>query len=293
MAKQNDQNSFQPEKLDVTIPGEKTEKGHLHPITQVLRKAEEIFSSLGFNVVEGPEVETEWYNFDALNIPKDHPARDMWDTFWIKPRNDAEINAEKRGKVQRNSAFRVRRSSALLLRTHTSPVQIRYMEKHQPPFRIVVPGRVFRYEATDASHEINFYHLEGLMVDKNISAANFKAIIERFFQLFFQKNITTRIRPSYFPFTEPGFEVDISCAVCRGKGCSVCSKRGWIEVAGAGMVHPQVFKAGGLIPKSVNQKTGWQGFAFGIGLDRLAMMKYKIDDVRLLYGGDLRFLRQF
>ncbi len=281
------------EKIDVTIPGEKLEKGHLHPITRVLQKSEEIFSSLGFKMVEGPEIETEWYNFDALNIPKNHPARDMWDTFWLKSRNDAEINAKERGKVQRNSAFRVRRSSALLLRTHTSPVQVRYMEKNQPPIRIIVPGRVFRYEATDASHEINFYHLEGLMVDKNITAANFKAVIEKFFQLFFQKNIKIRIRPSYFPFTEPSFETDISCMVCQGKGCSVCSQRGWVEVAGAGMVHPQVLKAGGLIPKSVNPKTGWQGFAFGVGLDRLAMMKYKIDDVRLLYSGDLRFLTQF
>lgn len=273
-------------KIDITIPVKQEKRGSLHPLTQILRKAEEIFYSLGFVIVEGPEVETEWYNFNALNIPKDHPARDMWDTFWLRQNdddNDDDIKSQK-SKVK---------SQRSLLRTHTSPVQIRYMEKNNPPFRIIVPGRVFRYEATDASHEINFYHLEGLMVDKEISSANFKAIIQRFFQLFFKKDIKTRLRPSYFPFTEPSFEIDINCLVCKGKGCNVCSQKGWIEVAGAGMVHPQVLKAGGLIPKSVNQKNGWQGFAFGMGLDRLAMMKYKINDVRLLYSGDLRFLQQF
>jgi phenylalanyl-tRNA synthetase alpha chain len=253
--------------IDVTLPGKKISTGHLHPITQVRREVEDIFERLGFSVIEGPEIETERYNFDALNIPKDHPARDAWDTFWLK----------KTGKEKDN----------LLLRTHTSPVQIRYMEKHNPPLRIVVPGRVFRYEATDASHEMNFYHIEGLMVDKEVSVANFKAIIGKFLEMFFKKSIKIRLRPSYFPFTEPSFEIDMSCLVCGGKGCSVCSQRGWLEMAGAGMVHPEVFKAVKMNPKN------WQGFAFGLGLDRLTMMKYKIDDVRLLYNGDLRFLKQF
>jgi phenylalanyl-tRNA synthetase alpha chain len=248
--------------IDITIPGKRPIIGHLHPLTQVQRKVEEIFQSMGFSVVEGPEIETEWYNFDALNIPKDHPARDMWNTFCLK-------------------------DNKLILRTHTSPVQVRYMEKNNPPFRIIVPGRIFRHEATDATHEMQFYHVEGLMVDKNISVANFKAIIQEFFRRFFQKEIGIRLRPSYFPFTEPSFEIDINCVVCGGKGCSVCQKSGWLEMMGAGMVHPNVYKNSGLNPKN------WQGFAFGIGMDRLAMMKYKIHDIRLFHSGDLIFLKQF
>jgi phenylalanyl-tRNA synthetase alpha chain len=236
--------------IDVTAPGKKPILGHLHPLTLVRRKVEEIFQTMGFSVVEGPEMETEWYNFDALNIPKDHPARDLWDTFYLE--------------------------NGLLLRTHTSPVQIRYMEKNQPPLRIIVPGRVFRHEATDASHEINFYQVEGLMVGREVSVANFKAIIQEFLQRFFEKPIKIRLRPSFFPFTEPSFEVDIASAGSD-----------WLELMGAGMVHPNVLKAAGLNPKM------WQGFAFGIGLDRLAMMKYKINDIRLFYSGDLRFLQQF
>ena len=247
--------------FDITISGKKPILGHLHPLTQIKRKIEDIFQSMGFSVVEGPEAETEWYNFDALNIPKDHPSRDLWDTFYLKDGN--------------------------LLRTHTSPVQIRYMEKNQPPLRIIVPGRVFRHEATDAGHEINFYHIEGLMVDKKISVGNFKAIIKEFFKRFFEKDIKIRLRPCYFPFTEPSFEIDCSCPICSGKGCSTCGGGGWIELMGAGMVHPNVFKNSGLNAKN------WQGFAFGIGMDRLAMMKYKINDIRLFYGGDLRFLNQF
>ena len=175
----------------------------------------------------------------------------------------------------------------LLLRTHTSPVQIHYMEKHQPPLRIVSPGRIYRYEATDASHEINFYQVEGLMIDKDVSVANFYFIMEEFFKLFFGKETKIRLRPSFFPFTEPSFEIDVLCSICKGKGCSVCSHRGWIEIAGAGMVHPNVLKAVKINPKK------WQGFAFGMGLDRLAMMKYKINDIRLFYSSDLRFLKQF
>ena len=231
-------------------------------------------------MAEGPEVETERYNFDALNIPRNHPSRDMWDTFWLKPTNDKRLTTNDNRKLSVVS-------SGLLLRTHTSPVQIRYMEKHNPPIRIIAPGRTFRYEATDASHEFQFYQVEGLMVDKNVSVANFKAVIEEFFSRLFETKVKTRLRPSYFPFVEPGFEVDISCLNCSQKGCSACKKAGWLEIAGAGMVHPSVFKAVGYNPKQV------QGFAFGMGLDRIVMMKYKIPDIRLFHSGDLRFLKQF
>jgi len=261
------------EKIDVTRPGKKLEIGHLHPLTLVQREVEEIFQSMGFSVIIGPEIETEWYNFDALNIPKDHPARDMWDTFWL--RNNQKIPNPK-SQIPNKSQILNFKSQKLLLRTHTSPVQVRYMEKHQPPLRIIVPGRCFRHEATDASHEIQFYQLEGLVVDKDISAANFKAIIEEFLKRFFKTDIEIRLRPSFFPFTEPSFEIDIR----RKKGK-------WVETMGAGMVHPKVFEAAGLNPKN------WQGFAFGAGLDRLAMLKYKINDIRLFYQGDLRFLKQF
>lgn len=239
---------------------------------------------MGFSVVEGPELESEWYNFDALNIPANHPARDMWDTFWIKD-----------PKGIQNTKYKIQK---LLLRTHTSPVQIRYMESHNPPLRIIAPGRIFRYEATDATHEINFYQLEGLMIGKDVSTRSFKGVIQEFYQRFFGKPVHIRLRPSYFPFTEPSFEVDMSCVLCDGKGftlsegselkgCASCGQDGWLEMMGAGMVHPNVFKAVGYVPGE------WQGFAFGMGLDRLAMMKYKINDIRLLYSGDLRFLQQF
>lgn len=255
------------ERLDVTRPGIRAPRGHLHPITQILRKIEDIFLRMGFTVAEGPEIETEYYNFDALNMAEDHPARDMQDTFWLKDRN--------------------KNNERLLLRTHTSAVQVRYMETREPPIRIVVPGIVYRYEATDASHDIEYWQLEGLMVDKNVSVANFKAVIERFFSELFGKKIETRLRPYYFPYTEPSFEVDVSCAQCERRGCSVCSQTGWFEIMGAGMVHPNVFKAVGYNPKDV------QGFAFGMGLDRIVMMKYKIPDIRLMRSGDLRFLNQF
>jgi len=244
-------------KLDVTAPGKVTEAGHLHPLTKVERKARFIFKQLGFSVIEGPEVETEWYNFDALNIPENHPARDMWDTFWVKQR----AKNEEQGR--------------LLLRTHTSPVQVRYMEQNNPPLRIVVPGRCFRHEKPDASHDIQFDQIEGLVVDKDISVGHFKATMQEFLDKFFKKDVESRIRPSYFPFTEPSFEVDIKV------------EDEWIETLGAGMVHPNVLSAAGYNPDQ------WQGFAFGIGVDRLAMMKYNIDDIRLFYENDLRFLRQF
>lgn len=247
--------------LDVTIPGKKPVLGHLHPLTLTKRKVEEIFQTMGFTIIEGPEMETSWYNFDALNIPKDHPARDAWDTFYLK--------------------------NGSLLRTHTSPVQARYMEKNNPPLRIIVPGTVFRHEATDASHEFQLFQIEGLMVDKEISTANLKAVISEFFRRFFEKDVKSRLKPDYFPFTEPSFDIGISCLVCNGKGCSACKKTGWMEVAGAGMVHPNVFKNSGLIAKD------WQGWAFGFGLERLTMLKYKINDIRLFRSGDLRFLQQF
>lgn len=253
--------------FDTALPGKKIPIGHLHPLTQVKREVEEIFQSMGFSIVEGPEIENEWYNFDALNIPPEHPARDLWNTFYLK-------NGEQKGKK-------------LLLRTHTSPVQIRFMEKQNPPLRIIAPGRVFRHEATDSFHEINFYQVEGLMVDKEVSVANFKAIAEEFLKRFFGKKIKIRLRPSYFPFTEPSFEVDVRCLNCQEKGCSICANQGWLEIMGAGMVHPRVFKNSRLDPKS------WQGFAFGLGLERLAMLKFKINDIRLFYSGDLRFLNQF
>lgn len=255
------------ETIDVTIPGVKIETGTLHPLTLVKRKIEEIFTALGFSIVEGPEIEIEWYNFDALNIPKDHPARDLWNTFYLK------ISSKKEKKY--------------LLRTHTSPVQVRFMERNFPPIRIIVPGRVFRHEATDSFHEINFHQVEGLMVDKEISVANFKAIIEEFLNEFFGRKIKFRLRPSYFPFTEPSFEIDIACLKCQGRGCPTCSKKGWLEIMGAGMVHPNVFKNSGLNPEE------WQGFAFGLGLERLAMLKYGIQDIRLFFKSDLRILKQF
>ena len=242
--------------IDVTRPGRRPRLGHLHPLTKIESEMRDIFTSMNFSVVEGPEVETEYYNFDALNIPADHPAREMWDTFWIKG---------KKGE----------RQSRLLMRTHTSPVQIRYMETHEPPFQIVVPGRVFRYEATDASHEINFYQLEGLMVGKGVSLSNFKFVIEEFFRRFFNERVEYRLRPSYFPFVEPGVEVDIKF---RGK---------WLEILGAGMVHPKVFEAAHLNPRDLT------GFAFGMGVERLAMIKYNIPDIRMFYANDLRFLSQF
>jgi phenylalanyl-tRNA synthetase alpha chain len=256
------------DRIDVTRPGIKKQAGHLHPLTRVEEEIKQIFLSMNFSVVEGPEIETEHYNFDALNIPATHPAREMWDTFWIK-----DAKNEKR-KMKTESTKGVRH----LLRTHTSPMQIRYMEKQNPPFQIIVPGRVFRYEATDASHEINFYQLEGLMVGKDVSLANFKYVIEEFFKKFFNDpDMQFRFRPSYFPFVEPGVEVDI-----KRKGDSK-----WLEVMGAGMVHRNVFKAVGYNPDEV------QGFAFGMGTDRLAMLKYKIPDIRLFYNGDLRFIKQF
>ncbi len=256
---------FLPEKVfDFTLPAKKIERGHLHPLTLVSRQVVEIFQSLGFSLVEGPEIEDEWHNFDALNIPPYHSAREF-------------LSLGKTIYLEKN----------LLLRTHTSSVQIRFMEKNQPPFRIISLGKVFRREATDASHEIEFWQLEGLMVSKNVSVAHFKAIVSEFFKRFFKKKIELRLRPSYFPFTEPSFELDIKCVLCEGKGCSGCGQTGFLEMGGAGMVNQKVFENVGY------QKREWQGFAFGMGLNRLAMLKYKIPDIRLFLSSDLRFLKQF
>lgn len=247
------------------------DRGHIHPLTQVIAEIVGIFEELGFKAADGPEVETEFYNFNALNVPPDHPARDMQDTFWLKP-----FNARK------------------LLRTQTSAVQIRYMENNKPPIRIIIPGKIFRNEATDATHEAQFYQIEGLCVDKNVTMAHLKGTVEYFLKKLYGDSVRIRMRPSYFPFVEPGIEVDMSCSECAKKGnkvcegiCSMCKGTGWVEIMGAGMVHPNVFKAVGLDPKK------WKGFAFGLGLDRLVMLKYGIEDIRHLYSGDIRFVQQF
>lgn len=254
-------------RLDVTAPGVELPQGHLHILTQVQREIEDIFTSMGFDIASGPEIETEFYNFDALNIPAHHPARDMQDTFYIKSKPGQE---------------------SLSLRSQTSAVQVRYMEKHTPPFRIIAPGRVFRNEATDTTHEHTFSQFEALMVGEDINVGNLKYIAEEFFSRFFKTEVKVRLRPSYFPFVEPGFEFDISCLSCGGeKGCSACRQNGWLELGGAGMVNQNVFENAGY------ERNRYQGLAWGFGIERLTMMKYGIPDVRLFHGGDARFLSQF
>jgi len=245
------------EKIDITAPGKKIKRGHLHPLTIVQNEIEDIFTSMGFEIADGPEVETEFYAFDALNIPKNHPARDAWDTFFIK---------DQRSKIKDQNL-----REKILLRPHTSPVQARYMQKHKPPFRIIAPGRCFRNEATDSSHEHTFNQFEALVAGDDINAGHFKYIGQEFFSRFFKKELKVRLRPSFFPFTEPSFEFDISCVVCGGKGCSTCSRTGWLEIGGAGMVNQAVFEAVGY------PRNRYQGFAWGFGVERLAMMRYKID----------------
>lgn len=242
---------------------EEKSKGHLHPLTQVMREIVDSFTAMGFEVADGPEVESEHYNFDALNVPKDHPARDMQDTFWVK------------GVPQ------------TVLRTHTSAVQVHYMETHEPPFKIIVPGKVYRYEATDATHETQFHQIEGLIVGEGVNLAHLEYTLDEFFKRLYGADAKVRMRPSYFPFVEPGVEIDVSCMKCNGAGCNVCKQTGWIEVMGAGVVHPNVLQAGGIDPRK------YRGIAFGVGVDRLVMLKYGIDDVRLLYAGDLRLVNQF
>ena len=242
--------------------------GGLHPRTLIQQEVEDVFLSMGFDVLDGPHIETEFYNFEALNIPGDHPARDMQDTFWFKDENSPEGNKH-------------------LLRTHTSTIQVRGMQSRKPPFRFIAPGTVFRCERTDASHEMVFQQLEGMMVGKDISVANLIYFMKQILNQIFKKEVKVRLRPGFFPFVEPGFELDIECQVCGGKGCSVCKKVGWVELLPCGMVHPNVLKAGGIDPEEYN------GFAFGIGFDRLVMMKYGIEDIRHLQSGDLRFNSQF
>jgi len=248
------------EKIDVTLPGRGGWKGSRHPVTMVTEEVVEIFSSLGFGVAEGPEIEHDFYNFEALNIPKDHPARDMQDTFYI----DDEV----------------------VLRTHTSPVQIRTMLQHEPPVRVVAPGTVYRRDS-DLTHSPMFHQVEGFLVDRKVTFGDLKGILTAFIEQFFGKGFGVRFRPSFFPFTEPSAEVDIECVICHGKGCRVCSQTGWLEILGSGMIDPEVFR-------SVNYDAEkFSGFAFGMGLERLAMLKYGVNDLRLFFENDIRFLSQF
>jgi phenylalanyl-tRNA synthetase alpha chain len=247
--------------VDLTLPAPGPRRGSLHPVTIIQSEIEDLFVSMGFTVLDGPEVETEEHNFDALNIPADHPARDMQDTFWLTDGN--------------------------LLRTHTSPVQVRGMRKLGPPFRMIAPGRVFRNEEVDASHEHTFYQLEGMMVDRDVSVAHLIFFMKTLLSSIFRREVTVRLRPGFFPFVEPGFELDIRCLICGGPGCSVCKQSGWVELLPCGLVNPNVLRLSHIDPEE------WNGFAFGLGLTRLAMMRYGIDDIRLLLGGDLRFLNQF
>ncbi len=250
------------ETIDVTLPGRNGDIGALHPVTQVLRRMEDFFISVGYSVVEGPEIEDDYHNFEALNLPAHHPARAMHDTFYFNPE--------------------------LLLRTHTSPVQVRVMENQQPPIRIICPGRVYRVDPPDPSHLPMFHQVEGLVVDKNISFADLKGTVVEFLRVFFEKeDLQVRFRPSYFPFTEPSAEVDVQCVHCDGSGCRVCSHTGWLEVMGSGMVHPKVLEYAGIDSEE------YTGFAFGMGPDRLAMLRYGVDDLRHYLDNDLRFLRQF
>jgi phenylalanyl-tRNA synthetase alpha chain len=246
--------------IDVTLPGRGQSGGGLHPLTRVRRRIEQIFRGAGFTVVDGPEIEDDWHNFEALNIPANHPARAMHDTFYFP--------------------------DGRLLRTHTSPVQVHVMEREKPPIRIIVPGRVYRIDS-DMTHTPMFHQVEGLVVDEGISFANLKAILHHFLRELFEKDVKLRLRPSYFPFTEPSAEVDVSCVACGGSGCRVCKNTGWLEIAGCGVVHPNVLTAVKIDPER------YTGYAFGMGLDRLTMLRYNVNDLRLFFENDLRFLRQF
>ncbi|OGQ57573.1 MAG: phenylalanine--tRNA ligase subunit alpha [Deltaproteobacteria bacterium RIFCSPLOWO2_02_FULL_53_8] len=248
------------DRLDVTLPGRAVRLGRIHPVSRVMAEIEAIFRGLGFSVAEGPEIEHDYYNFEALNIPKDHPARDMQDTFYV--------------------------TEDVLLRTHTSPVQIRHMKLAKPPVRIIAPGTVYRKDS-DVTHTPMFHQVEVFMVDKGVSFANLKGVLTQFFQSLFGADTAIRLRPSFFPFTEPSAEVDIRCVICKGAGCRVCKGSGWLEILGAGMIHPEVFKSVGY------DSEDWSGFAFGMGVERIAMLKYGIDDLRLFFENDLRFIRQF
>ncbi len=249
------------ERLDVTLPGVPAKSGRLHPLTQVLRRLKDVFVGLGFEVVEGPEVETDYYNFEALNIPADHASRDMWDSFYL--------------------------GGNLLLRSHTSPVQVRIMEKQQPPVRVIVPGKCFRRDAVDATHSWEFHQIEGLVIDENITFADLKGVLDTFAREMFGSRRKTRFSPEYFPFTEPSAGMHIDCFACHGKGCRICKQSGWIEILGCGVVHPFVLE-------NVKYDTErYTGFAFGMGVERIAMLAHAIDDIRLFYENDVRFLNQF
>ncbi len=249
------------ETIDVTLPGKSVQMGKKHPLTIVLDELKDIFIGMGFEIAEGPEIETDYYNFEALNIPKDHPARDTQDTFYI--------------------------SENVLLRTQTSPCQVRTMEKKKPPIRMISPGRVFRSDNLDATHSPLFHQIEGLVVDKGVTMADLKGTLEVFCKKLYGDDISVRFRPHHFPFTEPSAELDISCPACHGTGCRVCKGEGWIEILGAGMVHPKVLRGCGIDPEE------YSGFAFGIGLERIVMRRFDIDDIRMFYENDLRFLKQF
>ncbi|MFC1910202.1 phenylalanine--tRNA ligase subunit alpha [Chloroflexota bacterium] len=253
--------------IDITLPGRSLPVGRLHPITRTLQEISDIFVSMGFQLVDGPEVETDYYNFEALNIPEEHPARDNMATMWISSNN--EDNKKK-----------------YLLRTHTTSVSARIIETMKPPIRVINMGKVYRYEASDATHSHMFFQLDGLAVDKDITMADLKGTLFEFARRFFGEDRKVRFRCDYFPFVEPGIEIAVECAVCRGKGCRLCKNSGWIEILGAGMTHPRVLERGGIDPEE------YQSFAFGMGIDRIPMLKYGIEDIRLFYGSDLRFLRQ-
>ena len=248
------------ERIDITLPGRSVPVGAKHPVSQVMEEIIGIFEKMGFEVAEGPEIETDYYNFEALNIPKNHPARDMQDTFYI--------------------------SDDIVLRTHTSPVQIRVMEKQQPPIKIIAPGRVYRCDS-DVSHTPMFHQIEGLLVDKDITFGDLKGVLTEFLRLVFGEGLGVRFRPSFFPFTEPSAEVDIECVICSGKGCRVCKESGWLEILGCGMVDPEVFKSVNYDPEV------YSGFAFGMGIERITMLKFGINDIRLFFENDIRFLKQF
>ena len=256
------------QEFNLTLPGKKVEIGHLHPITRLQFQVEDIFRSMGFWVLDGPEIESDYYNFTALNIPEWHPAREMHDTFYLENYQDKE------------------RDYQLLLRTHTSAIQVRAMEKYGAPLAVLAPGRVFRYEATDARHENTFYQIEGFLINEGVTVTDLVGTLKLALSKIFERDVKIRLRPGYFPFTEPSFEVDMFCYLCNGQGCSVCENKGWLEILGCGMIHPNVLRAGGVNPDK------YTGFAFGLGSSRLAQLKYGINDARLALSGDLRFLRQ-
>lgn len=266
-------NTRQTEQVDFSLPGSKYEIGSKHPLTQIINEICDIFMGFGFRIEEGPEIETEYYNFTALNMPDDHPSRESFHTFFL------DLPPERREASGRDYN--------VLLRSQTSTGQIRVMENEKPPLQVVIPGKVYRPDATDASHSFMFHQVEGLMVDEDIRFSDLKGMLDLFCKAMFGKKVKTRFRPHYFPFTEPSAEVDVSCIICGSSGCSVCGRKGWLEILGAGMVHPKVFEAVGYSPEK------WTGFAFGMGVERIAMLKLGINDIRIFYENDMRFLRQF